>query len=172
MALTSGKENTHMENLSPSSQAILAEMNRYHAERLAIFEREQIERDRLPYVYDGKYRLSRLLDAASQHRVPALAPYELEVSQRIAEQLQREPEPGYYFVPHDRQRLFRRDLTAAVAGAGGYLAGTETAPGNVFVGALLAMFQFLQRGMPIISLTGNASVPSVSGTITAGWLAN
>jgi hypothetical protein len=69
-------------------------------------------------VYDGDYKLTRLLFAAAEHNVRDLAPKEFKVSEQIAEQLQREPEPGYYYVPFDRERLFNRDLTAGIAGAG------------------------------------------------------
>jgi HK97 family phage major capsid protein len=162
--------------LSPTSRAILETLIGYHSERLVAFERAQSARARIPELYDGKYSLTRLLAAARDDQVHVLAPYELEVSKRIAGELGREPEPGYYYVPFDRERLVtqvaRRDLTASVAGSGGYLVGTETAPGNIFVGALLATLSAVKLGMPIISMTGNATTPRVSGTVTAGWLSN
>lgn len=156
--------------LSEAHAAIVQELTNYHAERFALFQSAQTDRARAPYLRDGKYSLNRLLFAAAEHNVSRNAPFELETSQGIAEVLQRQPEPGYYFVPYERAKLLRRDLTASVASAGGYLAGTETAPGNIFVGSLLAALGATRLGTPVLSMVGNASFPRVSGSVTAGWL--
>lgn len=152
-------------DLSPATQAIFETIVNYHADRLRAFERDRAARTRIPDLYDGKYSLTRLLHAQGEHRVPQLAPHELGVSQKIAETLGREPEPGYAFVP-----IARRDLTASLGSGGGFLVATGVAPGDMFVGALLATLRAKKLGMPVIPMEGNASIPRISGTVTTGWL--
>lgn len=152
--------------LSEAHAAIVQELTSYHAERFAIYQRAQNDRARIPHLHDGRYSVNRLLLAAADHNVHRDAPHEFEVSQRIAEELGREPHPGHYFVPVDRQRT----LTVAAAGAGGYLVGTEVAPGDVFTGTLLATLGTKRLGMPVIPMVDNAVFPRMSATVTAGWL--
>jgi HK97 family phage major capsid protein len=114
---------------------------------------------------DGTYSLTRLLNAQQQDAVHKQAPYELAESDRIAEECGRQPEPGYCYVP-----VSRRDLTAGVGSAGGYLVGTETAPGDVFVGALHASSVMARMGIARLGLVGNATVPRTSGSVSTYWL--
>jgi HK97 family phage major capsid protein len=116
---------------------------------------------------DRDYSLIRLLDGLSAHAVQRLAPHEYECSQRIADALGRAPHPGHAFVPVD---LDQRDLTVGVGSGGGYTVQTETAPGNLFLHYLHASSVLTRQGVSRLAMQGNASVPSVSGTATAGWL--
>lgn len=131
------------------------------------FEREQ-ELNTLAKAMDGKYSTPRALNALLENDVHNLAPYEKACSDRIAEEVGRDPRPGYLFAPVDRQS--RRDLTTSIAGAGGNLVSTEVAPGNVFASFLFAMMVYIRLGLTQVNLVGNASFPKVTGTVTAGWL--
>ncbi|MBS0153252.1 MAG: phage major capsid protein [Nitrospira sp.] len=117
---------------------------------------------------DGRYSTPRLLNALLENDPHNLAPYEKACSDRIAEEVGREPRPGYLFVPVDRPS--RRDLTTSIASAGGYLVSTEAAPGNVFAEFLFALMVYIRLGLTQVNLTGNAIFPKVTGTVTAGWL--
>jgi HK97 family phage major capsid protein len=103
-------------------------------------------------------------------RNPAAAAFELECSREICKRAGLpEPVHGGVYVPMDIQQ---RDLTAATAGSGGYLVGTELRPQDLIdllrartvVGRLGARFL---RG-----LVGNVTIPKWSGASTAYWLAN
>lgn len=118
---------------------------------------------------DGKYSLPRLLYALFEDKVRQNAPYEGACSDRIAEEVGRQPRPGYQFVPVELPSN-RRDLTASVAGAGGYLVDTQVAPGNVFASYLFAFLNYVRLGVTLLNLTRNASIPKMMGTVTAGWL--
>jgi len=155
-----------MENgqLSPASQVMFNDLMGYHRERLLDFERMQAARRRKGM--DGKYDLTRLLYAQRDDVRPKdSAPHEVECSDRIAKEIGEPPKAGFHYVP------VTRDLSTSVASAGGYLVGTETAPGDVFVGALLATLRAKRLGMRVIPMQGNAVFPRVGGTISTGWLA-
>lgn len=156
------------EPLSQASQAILNEMTAYHADRLHHFQDRASRRSRARHM-DGEYSLTRLLNAQRDDRVRQQAPYELAVSDRIAEEFGERAKPGFAYVPYERP-LHTRDLTTAVTSAGGALVATTVGPGDLFIGALLASLPEARMGMPIIGLKGNAIIPRVSGTITTYWL--
>lgn len=118
---------------------------------------------------DGKFSLTRLLNGLFEDNVRNRAPYEAAWSDRIAEEVGRAPRPGYVFVPVDLPSN-RRDLTASVAGAGGYLVDTQVAPGNVFASYLFAFLDYVRLGVTLLNLTRNTSIPKMTGTVTAGWL--
>lgn len=118
---------------------------------------------------DTHYSLTRLLNALSEDRVKHAAPYEAECSERIAGEVGRQPRPGFCFVPVSQGQ---RDLTAGIAGAGGYLVGTEVAPGDVFANFLFASSVYIRQGVTQLNLRGNASIPKVTGVATAGWLSS
>ena len=120
-----------------------------------------------PTASDSKYSLPRLLDGLSSHAVQQLAPHEFDCSRRISDVLGREPHPGHCFVPID---LSRRDLTVAVGSAGGFTVQTDVGPGNLFLHYLHASSVLIRQGIARLAMQGNASIPSVSGTATAGWL--
>ncbi len=147
--------------LSPQGQAIFDEMKAYHFERLLDVE-SRLRRKRIGKEMDGEYSLTRLLNAQREDRVRAGAPYELACSDRIAEEIGRPPEPGYLYVP------VTRDLTAGVAGSGGFL--VSTAPGDVFSGYLHAASVGDKMGVERLTLQGNGLFPRITGTATAGWL--
>lgn len=113
----------------------------------------------------GGYNVNRLLNAQMQDQTRNLAPFELAESERLAEEYGKPPEPGFCYVPYSR-----RDLTAGVASAGGYLTGLETAPGDIFVKAALAASITQAMGISRLSMTGQASFPRTSGVISTGWL--
>lgn len=121
-----------------------------------------------PAPADTRYSLTKLLHALSEDRVNHGAPYEAECSLRIAAEVGREPRPGFAFVPVTSQG--QRDLTASIAGQGGFLVGTETAPGDVFANFLFASSVYIRQGIQQLNLHGNASIPKVTGVATAGWL--
>lgn len=116
---------------------------------------------------DGDYSFTRLLQA-QLHDNRRLAPLEFAASDKIAEAIGRAPAHGFAFVPISD----RRDLTAAVAGAGGYLVSTQTAPGDMFVGFLHALSISSRYPLPRIRVKGNATTPRVKGSVTTGWLTN
>lgn len=117
---------------------------------------------------NGRYALTRMLNGLLEDNPRKLAPYEFQCSERIAEELGRAPRPGHLFVPVSR--VGRRDLTAGVAGSGGFLVQTDVAPGDLFVEYLHASSVLARQRVSQITLRGNASVPRVSGKVSAGWL--
>lgn len=91
----------------------------------------------------------------------------MEASRAVAKQIGREPSPGGIFVPLEIQQ---RDLTATMAGAGGYLVGGKAPPGS-FIEALRARSVVRRIGATIIGgLRENAPIPRQSNTSTAQWL--
>lgn len=118
----------------------------------------------------GPYSIERLLDGLAANSVQRLAPREWEASEIIAARLHREPRPGYAFVPISRDALAQRDLTANVAGAGGYLVAS-TNPGDLFVAALRNASVTNRFGVRRIPMMDNAYVPRATGSFTTGWLA-
>jgi HK97 family phage major capsid protein len=116
---------------------------------------------------DGKYDLVRLLRGLRENNLGKLAPYEKACSDRIAENCGRQPHPGYAFVPVN---LGRRDLTAGVSSAGGYLVSTDVAPGDMFAGFLHASSALIQQKISRLAMVGNAGFPKISGAISTYWL--
>lgn len=103
------------------------------------------------------------------------AGFELECSRGVAQKLGRTADDHRFYVPFEvLERPIgetgRRDLTAASAGAGGYL--VETA--NVgFIEMLRNRSVVLNMGATRLSgLQGNVTVPRQSAAATAYWLAN
>jgi HK97 family phage major capsid protein len=98
------------------------------------------------------------------------AEFEVEASNYIARRLGRPPRPGYLYVPLD---VLRRDLTAGVAGAGGYLvAGTSTqTPGASFATALRGTMVAAALGVETFGpLVADISAPVVKTPPSATWL--
>lgn len=161
--------------LTPTLQAIRDSMIRYQDEELYRFQ-DLMNREKREKHMDGKHDVIRLLNAQRKARVPHDAPHELAWSDRKAEELGRAPQPGFAYVPYGESFQYvpygRRDLNAGNVAAGGYLVSTDTAPGDTFVGALLAALPQVRMGMPVLSLRNNASFPKITATITVGWLAN
>lgn len=98
------------------------------------------------------------------------ADFERECSHEIARRMGRQPTPGFVFVPLD---VAQRDLTAGVAGAGGYLIATSTqTPGASFATALRGAMVSAALGVETFGpLLGNVSAPVVTSPPTASWLA-
>ena len=114
--------------------------------------------------YDRKYNLNRALHALQVNEPARLAPYENACSDRIAEEVGRSPRPGHLFIP------MSRDMTAASGPGGGFMIQTDVGPGDIFLQYLHAAFGRILPWLTRLSMVGNASIPSVSGTVTAGWL--
>jgi len=135
--------------------------------RFSEWERRQ-EIRRVAKANDDRYSLTRLLNAMRNDRVQADAPFEYQVSQRIAEQVGREPHMNYYYVPVDG----RRDLTVATPSAGGHLSQTDVGPGNTFTHFLDIFFPYQRLGITRLSLQRPATIPRMTGTVTTTWLVN
>ena len=155
-------------NLGEESLGILDELVKHHRLKLSLFEQRR-ELRRIKGNIDGKYSLTRLLNAQRNFRVEQDAPLEHNFSQKIAERLGREPRNGFEFVPISSPQ-FSRDLTAGVGSAGGYLISDEVAPGDTFVGALHASSVAVQMGISKLRLEGSGSFPSITGKILTYWL--
>jgi HK97 family phage major capsid protein len=116
------------------------------------------------------------------------AGFELECSRALAQKLGRVADPKKFLVPFEvmersvdmrqviAQRMsmglpvHQRDLTAAVAGAGGYLVETENMG---FIEMLRNRSVAFRMGVRRLSgLSGNVTVPRQSAAATAFWLAN
>ncbi|MFZ5539294.1 MAG: phage major capsid protein [Pseudomonadota bacterium] len=118
-----------------------------------------------------RWSLHRVLAAidADPLNLPGAA-FERECSCEIARRLGRQPTPGYIFMPAD---IARRDLTAGVAGAGGYLvAGTATqTPGASFATALRGASVGAALGVEFVGpMVGNVSAPAVATPPAASWI--
>lgn len=158
--------------LETDSQGILDELVRYHSGRLHEFEKRR-EMHRKAQGMDGSYDLTRLLSGMLENQVSRLSPYEKACSDRIAERLRKAPEPGYAYIPVSPLSSFnRRDLTAGIAGAGGYLVNSDENPGNLFIGTLLTKSVVSNLGIEKLSLQGNAAIPKVVGNISTTWLSS
>lgn len=112
------------------------------------------------------------------------APFEMECSREISKRLNKQVDPKRFYVPFEvierqhnvnemlvlRQRLGMdtRDLTAAVAGAGGYLISTD----NIgFIEILRNRSVAFRMGARRLSgLQGNVTIPRQSASATAYWL--
>src|SRR6186997_2216652 len=105
--------------LSPANESILSAVMGFHRTQL---EQAQSKPQ------DSRYSLTRLINGLAEDCAKRTALYEVECSDRIAAEIGRLPRPGHAFVPVTQGR---RDLTAGIAGAGGYLIETEVAPGDV-----------------------------------------
>jgi HK97 family phage major capsid protein len=101
------------------------------------------------------------------------AGFELECSRAVAEKLGRAPDPHKFYVPFEimeRPVETKRDLTAATAGAGGYLVTTDNMS---FIEMLRNRSVAFRMGVRRLSgLNGSVTVPRQSAAATAYWLAN
>lgn len=129
-----------------------------------------------------------IVAAASKDNDWSKAGFELECSKAVAQKLGRIAENHKFYVPFEviergvelsperqmalaiQAAMGRRDLTAGVAGAGGFLVGTE----NVgFIEMLRNRSVAFRMGVRRLSgLQGNVTVPRQSAAATAAWLAN
>ncbi len=97
------------------------------------------------------------------------AEYERELSDAVARNLGRPPNPGYLYVPLEVQQ---RVMLAGTAAAGGNLIGTQSyIPGASFASALraqdpLAAFNIERFG----PMTGDFGMPRVGTALSAQWL--
>lgn len=129
-----------------------------------------------------EFSLCRAINACSTNDWN-LAPFELECSRAIAKAANRMPDPKKFFIPYEVQArqhetaierlaavLMKRDLTAASAGAGGYLAGTQ----NVSFIELLRnkSVVFNMGAVRLSGLRDNVTIPKHSATGSTTWLAN
>jgi HK97 family phage major capsid protein len=130
-----------------------------------------------------QFSLFRAVQAAADKNWTQ-AGFELECTREISKRLQKMADPNTFFVPYDlmartvdvpramltRQYASTRDLTAASAGAGGYLVDTV----NVgFIDILRNRSVAYRMGARRLSgLQGNVTIPRQSGSATAVWLAN
>lgn len=136
-------------------------------DRLYAIQKKRDTRD-IAREMDGQYSLPRVVNALREDNLARIAPYEAACSDRVAEEIGRTPRPGHVFVPVELP--YRRDLTASVAGSGGYLVDTAVAPGNLFAQYLFAALNYVRLGITLLNLSRNATIPKMTGTVTAGWL--
>jgi hypothetical protein len=110
--------------------------------------------------------LRTLIDNPSAGQSGTGSSPEVRASQRIAERMGRPPAPGTMFFD-----VGQRDMTVASASGGGYLVGTETAPGDIFVSALRANSVATALGVRELPLErANAAIPKITNDITTYWL--
>ena len=100
------------------------------------------------------------------------AGFELEASRAVAQKIGRVHEPMKFFIPFevlDRPVVRgKRDLTVGVAGAGGFLVGTEN---QGFIEVLRNRSVALSMGARRLSgLTGSVTIPRQSAAATGFWL--
>ena len=94
------------------------------------------------------------------------AGYERELSQEIEKRVGTSPRGAY--VPSD---IFKRDLTAASASAGGRVVG-DTHRGDLFIDALYGDAQVIQSGATVFrGLKGDIKIPRLSTKGTVGFVA-
>jgi len=152
--------------LSPSSQAILAEMSEYHRHRLLAFEDSQRRRSgNADAAKNQPFSLARLL--LSQTGRTRLQGLELEVCEEAS---LKAGERAEHFDP---QRLWVplsaiRAMGTTPGAKGGYLVGTDALeavdvlrPWSVVASAGATMLTGLRESVPI---------PRVTGAVTAGWI--
>lgn len=114
--------------------------------------------------------LAQLIENPHVGATGSRATPEARASNRVAERLDRAPAPGCMFVP---VRTAARDMTVGTASAGGHLVGTSVAPGDTFTAALRAHSITAALGVREIALERvNATLPNVTGDISAYWLTN
>jgi HK97 family phage major capsid protein len=120
------------------------------------------------YGTDNTPSLARAVLALSDNPVSGVlaraVPVEFEQSQRVAKIMGREPRPGYLWWPATR------DLTAAVAGSGGYLVDTQH-PAGAFIPALRAASIADALGVFRLPMRSNAQFARMTGDISVAWLA-
>lgn len=115
--------------------------------------------------HDERHSLNRALHGLQSGELQRLAPYESDCSDRIAEKVGRPPRPGHVFVP-----VHQRDLTVASGPGGGFLVQNNVGPGNLFLHYLHAALGMILQWLSHLTMQGSASIPSVSGTVSTGWL--
>jgi HK97 family phage major capsid protein len=118
-----------------------------------------------------RYSIVRAIEACAAQNWKN-AGFELECSRAIQQKLNVVPDPNTFHVPFEflHRGEAQRDLTAASAGAGGYLVETQ----NVgFIDILRNRSVCYRMGaMRLPGLVGNVTVPRQSVAATAYWLAN
>lgn len=129
-----------------------------------------------------RFSLARAIEACAAQNWTN-AGLEAEASREVARKLNRNPDPNRFFVPWEIQArgnltpvehlayaMMKRDLTAASAGAGGYLVETQ----NIgFIELLRNKSVLFNMGARRLSgLQGNVAIPKQSATGSATWLAN
>lgn len=117
-----------------------------------------------------RYSLVRAMNKmANREKLDGL---EAEVSQQVATNLRREAEG--FFIPFEianARNMVKRDLSASVAGAGGYLV-QDTVDGANMIELLRANMVLAKLGARTMGgLVGNVAIPRQSGGATAYWLA-
>jgi HK97 family phage major capsid protein len=152
------------EPLSPTSQAILAELTAYHHERLSSLE------DAARARRAGKDRAipASLARAVEQMSQPGgLSGAEKEWAQETARLSRNGFDPHRLWIPLS---ALTRDLNVAQAGAGGYLVDMANLPARDI---LRPWSVVLQGGVSLVEdLTGTAVVPRTTATTTITWSAN
>lgn len=133
-----------------------------------------------------RFSLARAIVAATQNDW-SKAGFELECSRAVADKLKKLPEPTKFYVPFDvlqrpvdlgaaeemvrRLRdlgVLHRDLSAGVAGAGGFLVSTDN---QGFIEMLRnRSVAFRMGARRLTGLQGNVTIPRQSAAGTAFWL--
>jgi len=149
------------EPLSQTSQAILAELTRYHAERLHEFE-DGARRRRAAGDRDLPASLAR---AVEQMINPGgLSGAEREWAQETGRLTSNGYDPHRLWVPFG---AFQRDLNVAAAGAGGYLIDAVNLPARDI---LRPWSVVLKGGVTVVEqLSSDAFLPRTSTTTTITW---
>lgn len=121
-----------------------------------------------------KYSVSRALLQVGTSPDGLKDSLEAEASNAVAKATGREASRNGFYVPHDiQERRSRRDLTASVASAGGYLVSGVEHPRGSFIDALYKFMVVRMLGATILrGLRGNVAIPRESATSTAYWLSN
>jgi HK97 family phage major capsid protein len=114
--------------------------------------------------HEQPYSVMRLLDALCGGDKKS---YERQVSDSIAKRLGPTRTDAFAYIPIEQTR----DLTVASAPGGGYLVGTENAPGDFFIDALRAASVTAGMGVQTIDdLTSNVTLPKLTADATTTWL--
>jgi HK97 family phage major capsid protein len=124
-----------------------------------------------------QFSLFRAVQAAADKNWTQ-AGFELECTREIAKRLQKMADPNTFFIPYDVMTRpvevpvsrLSRDLTAASAGAGGYLVDTVNVGFIDILRNRSVAYRMGARRLP--GLQGNVTIPRQSGAATAVWLAN
>lgn len=118
-----------------------------------------------------RYSLLRAIGAVASSNWKA-AGFERECHLAMEKKHGETQRQNSFYVPSDL--LFSRDLSAAGGGsAGGYLVGTDNAPGGAFIDLLRNRLVTAEMGATFMSgLHGNVTIPKQASANTAYWLAN
>ena len=114
-----------------------------------------------------RYSVLRAINALADNNW-AGAGLERECHTALEARLGRSPRANSVYIPHE---IMTRDLSAGTASAGGYLVATDNLAGS-FIDLLRNRAVVGQLGATILpGLTGNVTIPKLSGAGTAYWLA-